>query len=107
MAFRGTESARQLIDKLLETVTTTSQDFLNGKVQAYFKTAFEDLWQCMEPKVKALVSKNPSYQIWVTGHSVGAALASLASAWLAYYNIAARQNILELATTKTLCNTIS
>ena len=63
MAFRETGGARQLIDELLETVTTTSQDFLNGKVQAYFKTAFEDLWQCMEPKVKALVSKNLSHQV--------------------------------------------
>ena len=61
MAFRGTEGARQLIDELLETVT--SQDFLNGKVQAYFKTAFEDLWQFVEPKVKALVSKNLSHQV--------------------------------------------
>ena len=61
MAFRGTEGAQQLIDELLETVT--SQDFLNGKVQAYFKTAFEDLWQFMEPKVKALVSKNLSHQV--------------------------------------------
>ena len=63
MAFRGTEGARQLIDELPETATTTSQDFLNGKVQAYFKTAFEDLWQFMEPKVKALVSKNLSHQV--------------------------------------------
>ena len=94
VAFRGTECTGQLIDELLESVTTPSQDFLNGKVQAYFKTAFEDLWQCMEPKVKALISKNPSYQIWVTGHSLGAALASLASAWLACYNIDARQNVI-------------
>ena len=94
VAFRGTECTRQLIDELLESVTTPSQDFLNGKVQAYFKEAFEDLWQCMEPKVKALVSKNPSCQIRVTGHSLGAALESLASACLAYYNmIAPRQNI--------------
>ena len=114
VVFRGTECTRQLIDELLESIITPRQDFLNGKVQAYFKTAFEVLWQCMEPIVKALVSKNPSYQVWVTGHSLGASLASLASAWLAYYNIAPRQNIilytlgaLELATTKTLCNTIS
>ena len=44
--------------------------------------------------MKALLSKNPSYQIWVTGHSLGAALAPLASAWLAYYNIAPRQNVI-------------
>ena len=94
VAFRATDCTRQLIDELLESVITPSQDFLNGKVQAYFKTAFEDLWQYMKPKVKALISKNPSHQIWVTGHSLGGALASLASAWLAYYNIAPRQNII-------------
>ena len=38
--------------------------------------------------------KNPSYQIWVTEHSLGAAVASLASAWLAYHNIAPRKNII-------------
>ena len=94
VAFRGTGSTCQLIDELVATIFTPPQDFLNGKVQAYFKTAFEDLWQCMEPIVKALVSKNPSYKIWVTGHSLGAALASLASASLAYYNIAPRQNVI-------------
>ena len=94
VAFRGTESICQLINELVATILTPPQDVLNGKVQAYFKTAFEDLWQCMEPKVKALVSKNPSYEVWVTGHSLGAALASLASASLASYNIAARQNII-------------
>ena len=60
----------------------------------YFKTSFENLWRYMEPKVKALVSKHPSYQIWVTGHSRVAALASVASAWLACYNIALRKNII-------------
>ena len=43
VAFRGTESTKQLINELLETILTPSQDFLNGKVQAYFKAAFEDL----------------------------------------------------------------
>ena len=79
VAFRGTKSTRQRIDEFRP---------------IYFNTAFEDLWQCMEPKVKALISKNLSYQIWVKGHSLAAALAFLASAWLAYYNIAPRQNII-------------
>ncbi|KAJ7383176.1 hypothetical protein OS493_030331 [Desmophyllum pertusum] len=48
----------------------------------------------MEAEVKALVLKNPSYQIWVTGHSLGGAMASLASTWLGYYNIALRKNII-------------
>ena len=44
VAFRGSECTRQLIDELLDSVTTQSQDFFSGKVQAYFKTASEDLW---------------------------------------------------------------
>ena len=48
----------------------------------------------MATKVISLVSEHPSYQIWVTGHSLGGAMASLASTWLAYYNIAPRKNII-------------
>ena len=48
----------------------------------------------MKGEVKAFVSKNPSYQIWVTGHFLGGAMASLASAWLGFNKIAPRKNII-------------
>ena len=94
VAFRGTKGDAQLLLEVLETLLIPEQHFLGGKVQTYWKTSFEALWQVMEPKVKSLVSANPSYQIWVTGHSLGGAIASLASAWLAFYNIAPRKNII-------------
>ena len=94
IAFRGTKGYDQLLVELLATLLVPEENFLEGKVQTYWKRGFEDLWLCMGPKVKALASENPSYQIWVTGHSLGAAMASLASAWLAYHNIAPRENII-------------
>ena len=58
----------------LQTLVTKNCDFLDNKRSGY-----------------AAVSQA---QIWVTGHSLVAALASLAGAWLAYYNIAPRKNII-------------
>ena len=94
VAFRGSEKFEQAIVEFLESFLTREESFLNGKVQFYWKRAFFLLWPSMETEAKALVVKNPSYQIWVTGHSLGATLASLASTWLAYHNIAPRKNII-------------
>ena len=94
IAFRGTVGRQQMLLEILETLLLPAERFCGGKVQAYWKKSFETLWQDMKPKVKSLVSSNPSYKIWVTGHSLGGAMASLASVWLAYYNIAPRENII-------------
>ena len=95
VAFRGSVNFVQALAEFVESLLAPMTKFFDGKVQAYWKRGFEELWQqSMEAEVKALVSKNPSYQIWVTGHSLGGAMASLASTWLAYYNIAPRKNII-------------
>ena len=94
VAFRGSAKYEQAVFEFLESFLSPEVSFLNGKVQSYWKRAFFVLWPSMEAEVKALVVKNPSYQIWVTGHSLGGAIASLASTWLAYYNIAPRKNII-------------
>ena len=95
VAFRGTENLNQALYVFVESLLAPKTPFLNGEVQTYWKRGFDELWQpSMEAEVKALVSKNPSYQIWVTGHSLGGAMASLASTWLGYYNIAPRKNII-------------
>ena len=94
VAFRGTEEFSQAFIEFVESLLTPKTPFLNGEVQTYWKRGFDLLWPSMETEVKALVSQNPSYQIWVTGHSLGGALASLASTWLSYNKVAPRKNII-------------
>lgn len=95
IAFRGSENFGQGFVQFVETLTAPKESFLSkGQVQTYWKRGFETLWPCMEADVKALIASNPSYQIWVTGHSLGGAMASLASAWLSYNNIASRGKII-------------
>ena len=94
IAFRGSVTYEQAITEFLESLLFPETEFLKGKVQTYWKGSFDALWPSMGAEVKGLVSKNPSYQIWVTGHSLGGAMASLASTWLAYYKIAPPKNII-------------
>ena len=94
VAFRGSKNFDQVVKQILENLLSPKTRFLGGQVQSYWKRGFDLLWPSMKTEVNSLVSKNPSYQIWVTGHSLGGVLASLASTWLAYYNVAPRKNII-------------
>ena len=95
VAFRGSLDFGQAFVQFVETLAVPKTAFLSkGEVQTYWKRGFEELWQCMELEVKALVSNNTSYEIWVTGHSLGGAMASLASAWLSYNNVSPRKKII-------------
>ena len=95
VAFRGSLGSDQAFVQFIESLVSRKVRFFDGQVQPYWKRGFEKLWQpSMKEEVKALVSKNPSYQIWVTGHSLGGAMASLASTWLGFKKIAPRKNII-------------
>ena len=95
VVFRGSLGFDQSFVLFIQTLVDSKEKYFDGEVQSYWKNGFKKLWEPnMESEVKALVSKNPSYQIWVTGHSLGGTMASLASTWLGYYNIAPRKNII-------------
>ncbi|KAK6011104.1 triacylglycerol lipase, partial [Ostertagia ostertagi] len=54
-----------------------------GYVSKYFYDGFMDLWNAgMRDDFIALRAKYPRYNVWVTGHSLGAALASLAASFI-------------------------
>ena len=115
VTFRGSNSFNQAFVQVVEALASPKTAFLEGEAQTYWKRGFETLWQYMEAEVKVLVSENPTYQTWVAGHSLGGAMASLASTWLGYYSFAPRKNIIlytflecpELENTTIPCNTIS
>ena len=95
VTFRGSKNLNQVLVQFVQVLFAPKEQFFDGEVQSYFKSGFEELWYpAMATKVISLVSEHPSYQIWVTGHSLGGAMASLASTWLAYYNIAPRKQII-------------
>jgi hypothetical protein len=79
--FSGTTTDLQL---QLETVAAalSKGNFENmGGVNRYFFDGFWAVWRSgMARKFDDLVKSYPNYGLWVTGHSLGAALSTLASA---------------------------
>ncbi|KAI6182304.1 Lipase domain containing protein [Aphelenchoides bicaudatus] len=87
-AVRGTTSKLQLITELVETMSAPKSRFPSGgSVQRYFNTALKSLWsKGFDRKIKKLKILYPNATVLFTGHSLGAAVASLASSLFAYEN---------------------
>ena len=85
IAFRGTEHSTQLVNEILRILTEPKTRFeAGGKVQRYFLDALEVVWNDLRQYVTEEIKNNPRYKVWVTGHSLGGALASLASTLIIY-----------------------
>ena len=94
VAFRGSENFKQVTKGILVTLSSATMKLSpGGKVQAYFKNAFDLVWPELKPKMYQLIERYPNYKIWVTGHSLGAALASIASTIIAFERKADRHRI--------------
>ena len=95
VAFRGTGHPKQLIDEILRVLIEPKVSFqAGGKVQSYFNDAFLLIWQDLKNEVYQLISQYPSYKVWVTGHSLGGAMASLASTLIAYDGKTTKNNLI-------------
>ncbi|KAF8383612.1 hypothetical protein PRIPAC_72754 [Pristionchus pacificus] len=71
VVFRGTKKPEQLVAEILKSFTIGKDFYGMGKVHKYFRKAIEKMWQPIQ---------DHGYSIIFTGHSLGAALASLATA---------------------------
>ena len=95
IAFRGTQRFKQLVTEIIRILTEPQTDFeAGGKVQEYFLDAFNVVWNDLRQYVNEEVKNNPRYKVWVTGHSLGAALASLASTLIMYEGKTSRDNLM-------------
>ncbi|KAI6243382.1 Class 3 lipase protein [Aphelenchoides fujianensis] len=81
VVFRGTVGDMQLKMENVETIMQKEPLYDMGLVHPYFRRAFVQLWYgAMGNHFVKLTQQFPDYVVYVTGHSLGAALSSLASA---------------------------
>ena len=75
LSFRGTSSLKDFITDV--DVRKTSPDWANGEIHRGFAGALDSVW----PDIKEQLGKPRQQQkeLWLTGHSLGAALAQLAA----------------------------
>lgn len=89
LAYRGTTKWTQLFDQIRSVLFTpkVSGGIGNGEVQKYFKKAHDRIFPCVVESLTEQVSNYPNYNVSITGHSLGGAIASIASASLIYRGI--------------------
>jgi triacylglycerol lipase len=78
VCFRGTETDRPE-DWIVDIDFDLVEGPMQGRVHAGFYEALSCVWQMLDEQVRRLQAERPR-QLWVTGHSLGAALATLAVA---------------------------
>ncbi|CAL2035637.1 unnamed protein product [Caenorhabditis brenneri] len=89
MGFRGTEGLFQLLEQMLQYHRGRKQFFENGSIYEYFYNAFNLLWTGGFEKGtrEVLGNKTEEYELWLTGLSLGGALASVTSSYIAKLNL--------------------
>ena len=86
VVFRGSTSIQDWLDNL-DAILTTYSACSKCEVHKGFYDAEQSVLGQVLPAVQSLVSKYPSYEVVVTGHSLGAALATLTAMDLFYANV--------------------
>uniref|UniRef100_A0A1I7UFB8 Lipase_3 domain-containing protein n=1 Tax=Caenorhabditis tropicalis TaxID=1561998 RepID=A0A1I7UFB8_9PELO len=95
MSFRGTQGATQLTEEILD-FFTGKKPFFNdaGHIFTYFYDAFFFLWNGgLQQDIRNLKYKYPDYELWVTGHSLGGAIASIAASYVVHTGLYSGDNV--------------
>uniref|UniRef100_A0A914EHC4 Fungal lipase-like domain-containing protein n=1 Tax=Acrobeloides nanus TaxID=290746 RepID=A0A914EHC4_9BILA len=82
---RGSQGWLQVADEVIYEMFKNKTSFVGGgTVNVYFYQAFLDIWNAgMRDDFLTLKNANPGFELWVTGHSLGAAMASLCAGYIA------------------------
>jgi len=85
ITFRGSTNL-EVLEEVLDEVFKNRTPFPGGgSVSAYFYQAFLDIWNGgVKDDFLTLKNANPDFELWITGHSLGAAMASLCAGYIAY-----------------------
>ncbi|CAD5227423.1 unnamed protein product [Bursaphelenchus xylophilus] len=79
VSFRGTNNFLQLVTEVGNVAFFNRHRApTNGMVAQYFYDVFEQLWYGgIEKLVNKAITSNPEFDVWLTGHSLGGAVASI------------------------------
>ncbi|CAB3402073.1 unnamed protein product [Caenorhabditis bovis] len=83
MSFRGTDGDIQLSEEFVNYFHGKRKFIDSGEIFAFFYDAFVYIWKGgLESEMRNLKYLYPDYELWVTGHSLGGALASIGASWV-------------------------
>ncbi|KIH52232.1 triacylglycerol lipase, partial [Ancylostoma duodenale] len=69
-----------------------------GRVSRYVKFVYVKLWAHLEDKFKEFMKEHPDWDIWISGHSLGGALATLAASHIVESRVAENPDKVKLVT---------
>ncbi|EYB84299.1 hypothetical protein Y032_0320g2412 [Ancylostoma ceylanicum] len=83
IGFRGTQTVNQLLQQGIDGIFKSwSRWDYGGNVLFYFHDVFHTLWGKIENHFYNYVHQQPGWDVWISGHSLGGALATLATSYL-------------------------
>ncbi|RCN38606.1 triacylglycerol lipase [Ancylostoma caninum] len=94
IAFEGTSTPFQMTDEILSFFMNKVAFFDNGYLFKYFHDAFFFLWNGgLEQQVRTLKYQYPDYKVYITGHSLGASIATITASYLVKWNMWTPENV--------------
>ncbi|KAF8382428.1 hypothetical protein PRIPAC_71570, partial [Pristionchus pacificus] len=95
ISFRGTQGTEQLMAEIAELVTERPVPIPSGgAVGPYFKNAFDSVWiGGLQNAMLTLAAENEGKELWITGHSLGGSMASIAAATIVDQELWPRKKI--------------
>ncbi|EGT47273.1 hypothetical protein CAEBREN_18843 [Caenorhabditis brenneri] len=84
LSFRGTQNSMQLAEELITYFYNSQRKFsTHGNIFSFFYDAFFFIWDSgLHSDIVELRKLYPDYELWINGHSLGGALASVAASYM-------------------------
>jgi len=88
VGFRGTQGDWETVEEILSFLKPKRPFIAGGMVFQYFYDAFYLLWNDgLMQDLMQLKAANPGFQVWIVGHSLGGAMASVCSTLIAHLGL--------------------
>ncbi|CAI5444424.1 unnamed protein product [Caenorhabditis angaria] len=94
LTFRGTEGAIQMTDEILDFFGGKKSLGAAGNIFGYFYDAFFFVWNGgLQQEMRKLKYMYGDFELWITGHSLGGSMASIAASHLVQIGLFKPENI--------------